>query len=83
MSNTRKTKPPKPQPVKLGSGRYAIYQTPEGDGVISYRPDDQEQDSHQVVPARFWSLLMKILAGDLQNVNPMELMRMLMAGGKL
>ena len=57
MSNTKKAS--KPQPQKLGSGKYAIFQTPEGDGVISYRPDGEEQDSHQVVPAKFWSMLMK------------------------
>lgn len=75
MSNTRKLKG---QPRQLGSGRYAIYQTPDGDGVISYRPDGEEQDSHQVVPARFWSLLMKILAGEMKETSPMEIVKLLM-----
>ena len=77
MSNTKKAS--KPQPQKLGSGKYAIFQTPEGDGVISYRPDGEEQDSHQVVPAKFWSMLMKILSGEMTSLNPMELMKMLMS----
>ena len=76
MSNAKKAS--KPQPQKLGSGKYAIFQTPEGDGVISYRPDGEEQDSHQVVPAKFWSMLMKILSGEMTDLNPMTLMKMLM-----
>lgn len=73
MSNSKKAKV-----HPLGSGRYAIYQTPEGDGVISYRPDGEEQDSHQVVPAKFWSVLMKILSGEMKDISPMTLMKMLM-----
>lgn len=85
MSNARKTKPaadaPAPAPaapVKLGAGRYSIYQTPDGDGVISYRPDGQEADQHQVVPARFWSVLMGIVSGQIKDLGPMEMFKMLM-----
>jgi hypothetical protein len=66
------------RPQQLSKGRYAIYQTPAGDGVISYRPDGHDEDQHQVVPAKFWGLLMRILAGDVKDLNPMDLMKLLM-----
>lgn len=72
--------PEKATPELLGKGRYSIYQTPGGDGVISYRPDGQEQDSHQVVPAKFWGVLMGILSGEVKDLNPVSLMKMLMGG---
>ena len=68
------------KPEVLGRGRYAIYQSPNGDGVISYRPDGEDTDQHQVVPARFWSVLMGILSGEVKDMNPMALMKMLMGG---
>ena len=68
------------KPEVLGRGRYAIYQTPGGDGVISYRPDGQDTDQHQVVPAKFWAVLMGILSGEVKDLNPVALMKMLMAG---
>ena len=77
MSNAKKAAAA-PPPVKLGAGRYAIYQTPAGDGVISYRPDGQDADSHQVVPAKFWTVLMGILSGEVKDMNPVSLMKMLM-----
>lgn len=70
----------KPEKVTLSRGRYAIYQTPTGDGVISYRPDGAEKDEHQVVPAKFWSVLMGILSGQVTDLNPVSLMKMLMGG---
>jgi hypothetical protein len=82
MSNTRKRTAAraaeKAKPELLGQGRYAIYQTPEGDGVVTYRPDGVEEDQHQVVPARFWAMLMKILSGEMSDINPMVIMKMLM-----
>jgi hypothetical protein len=74
MSNTRKSKP---QPELLGKGQYAIYQAPNGDGVIAYRPEGEEKDSHQVVPARFWSVMMKMLRGEITEMNPMALAKMM------
>ena len=68
----------KPKPLLLGQGRYAIYQTPEGDGVVVYRADGTDADEQQVVPAKFWALLMGILSGELKNLNPMDLMKALM-----
>jgi hypothetical protein len=67
------------KPRLLGQGRYAIYQTPEGDGVVVYRADGADADEQQVVPAKFWSLLMQILSGTLKNVSPMDLMKVLMS----
>lgn len=75
MSNKRKSHP---QPELLGKGSYAIYQATNGDGVIAYRPDGEEKDSHQVVPAKFWSLLMKMLRGEMQDMNPVALMKLMM-----
>ena len=66
------------KPRLLGQGRYAIYQTPEGDGVVVYRADGTSEDEQQVVPAKFWTLLMGILSGELKNLNPMDLMKALM-----
>ena len=68
----------KVKPRLLGQGRYAIYQTPEGDGVVVYRADGTDADEQQVVPAKFWALLMGILSGELKNLNPMDLMKALM-----
>lgn len=80
MSNKKELKdaPAKPKSQALGKGRYAIYQTPEGDGVISYRPDGEESDSHQVIPAKFWGILMGILSGEIKDITPMALMKLLM-----
>ena len=83
MSNARKTKEApaeKTQPELLGKGRYAIYQTPDGNGVISYRPDGADADAHQVVPAKFWAVLMGILSGEVKDMNPVSLMKMLIGG---
>ena len=66
------------KPRLLGQGRYAIYQTPEGDGVVVYRADGTDADEQQVVPAKFWALLMGILSGEMKNLNPMDLMKALM-----
>ena len=79
MSNTRHLKKdPEPKPTPLGKGRYAIYQTPEGDGVITYRPDGETKDNHQVIPKGIWSLVMRAIRGEEINVSPMDLMRMMM-----
>ena len=80
MARTKtKTAPPaEGKPLLLGQGRYAIYQTPEGDGVVVYRADGTSADEQQVVPAKFWALLMKILSGEMSGVSPVELMKVLM-----
>jgi hypothetical protein len=77
MSNTKKAKA-EPKPELLGKGRYAIHQTPEGDGVISYRPDGSSEDQHQVVPAKFWAVVTGMLRGEITSLKPVELMKMLM-----
>ena len=73
-----KTAPAEGKPQLLGQGRYAIYQTPEGDGVVVYRADGTSEDEQQVVPAKFWALLMKILAGEVSGISPVDLMKVLM-----
>ena len=83
MSKTKTKAPPaEGKPLLLGQGRYAIYQTPEGDGVVVYRADGSDADEQQVVPAKFWTLLMGILSGTLKDLSPMDLMKALM-GAKL
>jgi hypothetical protein len=85
MPATRKAKPAgaeaaEAKPVTLSKGRYAIYEAPNGDGVISYRPDGQEADQHQVVPAKFWTVLTGIASGQVTDLNPVSLLKMIMAG---
>ena len=77
-AKTKTAPPAEGKPLLLGQGRYAIYQTPEGDGVVVYRADGTDADEQQVVPAKFWALLMGILSGELKNLNPMDLMKALM-----
>lgn len=67
------------KPQLLGRGRYSIYQAPNGDGVVSYRQDDATEDSQQVVPAKFWSLLMKLLKGEAESLSPLDIMKVLMS----
>ena len=80
MSNARKTKPSPvtPAPQLLGKGNYSIYQAPNGDGVISYRPEGEDKDSHQVIPKGVWSIIMSALRGEQIDMNPMTLMKMFM-----
>jgi hypothetical protein len=78
MSNAKKAK--KAETRLLSKGSYAIYEAPNGDGVIAYRPEGEEADSHQVVPAKFWSLAMSMLRGEMKDINPMALMKMMMGG---
>ena len=66
------------RPEVLGRGRYAIYQDPSGDGIISYRPEGQDADSHQVVPARIWAVILGALRGEITDMNPMTVMKLLM-----
>ena len=61
----------------LSKGRYAIYEADNGDGVIAYRPEGQQKDSHQVVPARFWGVAAKILRGEDPGLSPGALMKLL------
>lgn len=78
MSNSRKLKKSL-TPTLVSKGQYAIYEAPNGDGVIAYRQEGDEADSHQVVPAKFWSLAMSMLRGEVTDFNPMSLMKMLMS----
>jgi hypothetical protein len=79
MSNSKKVKPAaEGAPVALGKGRYAIFQNSNGDGVIAYRPEGEKEDSHQVIPAGIWKIILSALRGEAVDVNPMTLMKMLM-----
>jgi len=76
----RETAPHAPGKVTISKGRYAIYQAPDGTGVISYRPDGDAADQHQVVPAKFFAILMSVWRGETPDLNPVSLMKMLMGG---
>ena len=79
MSNTRKAKPPaERKPVPLGAGRYAFFEDADGSGIIAYRPDGAAADSHQVVPAGLWKLVTSAMRGEKIDVNPVQLMKMIM-----
>lgn len=77
MSNARKVK--KPSSTLVSKGSYAIYEDASGNGVIAYRQDGEDKDSHQVVPAKFWSLATRMLRGEVTDMNPVSLMKMLMS----
>ena len=66
------------KPELLSKGNYAIFQAPNGDGVVAYRPEGETKDSHQVVPAKFWLLFLKMIRGELEGINPMDLMKAMM-----
>jgi hypothetical protein len=66
-------------PELLGKGRYAIYQAPNGDGIISYRPDDIESDAHQVVPAKIWALILGAIRGEVKQMSALEIVKIMMA----
>jgi hypothetical protein len=64
-------------PKLISRGRYAIHEAPGGDGVISYRPDGAEEDSHQVIPAKFWAVALKIISGQDPGLTPGKLMKLI------
>jgi hypothetical protein len=68
----------KQKPVLISRGRYAIHEASNGDGVVSYRPEGAQEDSHQVVPAKFWGVARKILRGEDPGLTPGALMKLLM-----
>ena len=80
MSNTKHIKPQGPQ--LIGKGTYAIYESPDGDGVIAYRPEGREKDTHQVIPKSIWSLVMQAMRGEKISANPMEIIKALMGSLK-
>lgn len=80
MPNTKNTKNSVDKPTMIGKGRYAIFETPEGNGVISYRPDGENQDQHQVIPSGIWQFLMKAMRGEAVDLNPMTIMKLLVGG---
>ena len=81
MSNSRKVisngqKASRPEPV--GQGRYALYTTSKGEGVLSYRPDGCEEDYHQLIPAILWGILLKGMRGEEVDANPITLIKAMM-----
>lgn len=51
-------------PELLSRGQYSLYATPNGGAHLSYRPDGQDEDSHQEIPASIWQLLGKAMRGE-------------------
>lgn len=61
---------PVPEPVM--SGKFAIYQTPQGGYHLAYRTDDAEEDRHIDVPAHLVKMLNTV------GANPKGLMGKMM-----
>lgn len=66
----------KPEP--FAKGKYALYELPSGDGLLVYRPEEAEEDNHQVIPGGIWKIFMALMRGEKPNVNPMMLMKAMM-----
>lgn len=79
MSNTRKIQPPS-KPTVISRGRYSIYDTPEGNGVIVFRPDGEKEDQSQVIPSGIWQFILKALRGEAVDLNPMSIVKLMMGG---
>lgn len=65
-------------PAPLAKGRYALYELPNGDGLLAYRPEPEEEDRHQVIPGGIWKILMSLARGEKPEINPMLLMKAMM-----
>lgn len=53
-----------PAPELMSRGTYAIYQTPKGGLVISYRVDGATEDGHLDVPAPMVSMARRMADGE-------------------
>lgn len=63
--SARKTEVKEPDaPELLSRGQYSLYSTADGGAHLSYRPDGQDEDSHQPIPAGIWGLLGKAMRGE-------------------
>lgn len=51
-------------PELLSRGQYSLYSTADGGAHLAYRPDGQDEDSHQPIPASVWQLLGKAMRGE-------------------
>ena len=65
-------------PVLLGRGKYAIYQTPEGEGIIAYRPENTDADNHVPIPKAVWGVMLSALKGEKIDMSPMAVMKLMM-----
>lgn len=63
-------------PRILHEGRYRLYENPDGGMRIQYRRDDKDEDDFVQVPGPFIALGKAAAEG---NMNPLELMRRMMA----
>lgn len=65
----QETAPEPPGPVLLSRGVYSLYETPDGAAVLSYRPEGQDEDSHQPIPPGIWQLLGKATRGEKVSIT--------------
>jgi hypothetical protein len=80
MSNRRKIKPaqekPPAGPVLLSSGKYALYESPGGGAVLSWRPDGAGEDAHQQIPPALWALMGQAMRGE--KISPQKVISTVM-----
>jgi len=61
------------RPRLLAKGRFALYESADGGAVLSYRPDGDKEDQHQVIPAAIWRIFQAAMRGD--DVNPLSILK--------
>jgi hypothetical protein len=76
---SRETGPAEP-PVPIARGAYSLYELPNGDGLLAYRPEHLEEDLHQVIPAPAWNFIQRAMRGEKIDLNPMQLLQAMMGG---
>lgn len=67
-----------PAPEPLIKGRFAVYELDTGDALLAYQPDGVDEVGNQVIPGPLWRLVQSALKGEPIDVNPIELMTVLM-----
>jgi hypothetical protein len=61
-------------------GQYKIYEVSDGSAVVTYQPDGQDQEHEHKVPAPVWRVITAALSGQMADVNPMTLLKMMLHG---
>lgn len=79
MTETTAQAPPAGAPTPFMKGIFALYETPDGGILISYRPDDATADQHQYIPAALVSLA-RAAQENGGSINPMDLWRAVRGG---
>ena len=62
--------------VTISAAEFQVNDNATISGTLTVNGTDT--DEQQVVPAKFWALLMKILAGEVSGLSPVDLMKVIM-----